>query len=84
VWKKAETSDKLGEDRWPRITWNHKISRRRIKDEGKASKEICSMKVCRSGRRKCKTEVVTDITFITQKRKSFTALEFSIHSHWSF
>jgi len=44
VWKKAETSDKLGEDRWPRITWHYKTTSQRIHDEGEEIKGICSMK----------------------------------------
>ena len=42
--EKAETSDKLSEDRWRRIIWHHKTTSQRINDEGEESEEICSMK----------------------------------------
>jgi hypothetical protein len=44
VWKKAETLDKVGEDRWPRVIWHHKTTSLRFNDEGEESKKICSMK----------------------------------------
>jgi hypothetical protein len=75
VWERAETSEKLGEDRWPRITRNHKTTRQRINDGGEASKGICSMKYRYvEGKKKVHGGVVTDITFIAKRNRKVSLL----------
>jgi hypothetical protein len=74
VWERAETSEKLGENRWPRITRNHN-TRQRINDGGEASKGICIMKYRNvEGKKKVHGGVVTDITFTAKRYRKVVLL----------